>query len=86
MQSDKNSKLFSGIRLYPDKKVAKKYITLLNDVYANLAEEYIGWNWHKEYELSDDFWLEIENHSRRFVNFIVNEIKRVRMETKGFNL
>lgn len=86
LQSDKNSKLFSGIRLYPDKKVAKKYITLLNDVYANLAEEYIGWNWHKEYELSDDFWLEIGNHSRRFVNFIVNEIERVRMETKGFNL
>ena len=87
LQSDKNSwELFSGIRLYPDKKVAKKYITLLNDVYANLAEEYIGWNWHKEYKLSDDFWLEIENHSRRFVNFIVNEIERVRMETKGFNL
>ncbi len=87
LQSDKNSwELFSGIRLYPDKKVAKKYITLLNDVYANLAEEYIGWNWHKEYKLSDDFWLEIENHSRRFVNFIVNEIERVRMETKEFNL
>lgn len=87
LQSDKISReLFSGIRLYPDKKVAKKYITLLNDVYYNLAEEFIGWNWHKDYQINDEFWLSIENHSRRFVNFIVNEIERVRKETKGIKL
>lgn len=87
MRNSKNSLvLYSGIWRNQDKKVAKKYIDMLGDVFDHSADGFIGWNWHKDYELSDVFWLEIENHSRRFVNFIVNEIERVRMETKGFNL
>ncbi len=87
MESDKNI-LFSGIWRNPEKKVAKKYIAMLNvnDVFENSDDGYIGWNWHKDYELNDDFWLEIETHSRRFVNFIINEIERVRKETKGIKL
>ena len=85
MESDKNI-LFSGIWRNPEKKVAKKNIAMLNGVFENSDDGYIGWNWHKDYELNDAFWLEIENHSRRFVNFIINEIERVRKETKGIKL
>ena len=85
MESDKGG-LFSGVWRDPDKKVAKKNIAMLNGVFENSDDGYIGWNWHKDYELNDAFWLEIENHSRRFVNFIINEIERVRKETKGIKL
>lgn len=87
MESDKNSRaLFSGVWRNPEKKVAKKYITMLSDVFDNTDDGYIGWNWHEDYVLNDDFWLRIETHSRKFVNFIVNEIERVRKETKGIKL
>ena len=85
MESDKGG-LFSGVWRDPDKKVAKKNIAMLNGVFENSDDGYIGWNWHKDYELNDAFWLEIENHSRRFVNFIINEIERVRKQTKGIKL
>jgi len=85
MESDKGG-LFSGVWRDPDKKVAKKNIAMLNGVFENSDDGYIGWNLHKDYELNDAFWLEIENHSRRFVNFIINEIERVRKETKGIKL
>ena len=79
--------LYSGIKRAPDTKVAKKYIALLNDVFDNSDDdEYIGWNDHNEYVINDDFWINIENHSRKFVNFIVNEIERVRMGTKDIKL
>ena len=29
---------------------------------------------------------DLETHSRKFVNFVVNEIERVRKETKGISL
>jgi predicted XRE-type DNA-binding protein len=87
MKSNKNSwELFSGIWRDPDKKVAKKYIAMLSDVFDHSDVGYIGWNWHKDYQLNDDFWINIENHSRKFVNFIVNEIERVRMGTKDIKL
>ena len=85
MESDKN-KLFSGVWRNPEKKVAKKYISMLNDVYDHSDDGYIGWNWHKDYELGDDFWLMLESHPTKFVNFIVNEIERVRKETKNIKL
>ena len=87
MESDKNSlELFSGVWRNPEKKVAKKYISMLNDVFDHSDDGYIGWNWHKDYELGDDFWLMLESHPTKFVNFIVNEIERVRKETKNIQL
>ena len=89
MESDEDKDgifLSSGIWRNPDKTVAKKYIAMLNGIFKHSSDGYIGWNWHKDYELNDAFWLEIENHSRRFVNFIINEIERVRKETKGISL
>ena len=87
MESDKNNwKLYSGVWRNPEKKVAKKYRAMLNDIFENSDDGYIGWNWHKDYELTDYFWLEIETHSRKFVNFIVSEIERVRKETKEIKL
>ena len=71
MESDKGN-LFSGVWRNPKKKVAKKYITMLSKVFNNSDDGYIGWNWHKDYELKDEFWIDIETHPMRFVNFIVN--------------
>lgn len=85
MESDKGE-LFSGVWRNPEKKVAKKYINMLSKVFDNSDDGYIGWNRHKDYQLDDKFWIEIETHSRRFVNFVVNEIERVRKETKGIKL
>lgn len=85
IESDKN-KLFSGVWRNPEKKIAKKYISMLNDVFDHSDDGYIGWNWHKDYELGDDFWLMLESHPTKFVNFIVNEIERVRKETKDIKL
>ena len=85
MESDEEG-LYSGVWRNPEKKVAKKCITMLSEVFDNSDDGYIGWNWHKDYELNDKFWIDIETHSRKFVNFIVNEIERVRKETKGIKL
>jgi hypothetical protein len=85
MESNKG-RLFSGVWRYPEKTVAKKYIAMLNDVFDNSDDGYIGWNWHKDYELNDEFWIDIETHSRKFIHFVVNEIERVRKETKGIKL
>ena len=85
MESDKN-KLLSGVWRNPKKKVAKKYIAMLDDIFDESDDGYIGWNWHKDYELNDDFWLMLESHPTKFVNFIVNEIERVRKETKDIKL
>ena len=81
-----HSVLISGVRRNPKEKVAKKYITMLNDFYDNSDDDYLGWNWHKEYELNDAFWIDIESHSTKFVNFIVNEIERVREATIDMRL
>ena len=85
MESDKGG-LFSGVWRDPEKKVAKKNITMLRSIFDNSDDGYIGWNRHKDYELNDDFWIQIETHSIKFVNFIINEIERVRKETKGISL
>ena len=85
IESDKN-KLFSGVWRNPEKRVAKKYISMLNDVFDHSDDGYIGWNWHNDYELNDDFWLMLESHSTKFVNFVINEIERVRKETKNIKL
>lgn len=85
IESDKN-KLFSGVWRNPEKKVAKKYIAMLNEIFDQSDDDYIGWNWHKDYELNDDFWLNIESHPTKFVKFIVNEIERVRKDTKNIKL
>ena len=85
MESDKN-KLFSGVWRNSKKKVAKKYIAMLKKVYDQSDDGYIGWNWHKDYVLNDEFWLNLESHSTKFVNFIVNEIEWARKETKGMKL
>lgn len=87
MESDKNSwELYSGVWRNPEKKIAKKYITMLTDVFDNSDDGYIGWNWHKDYQINDEFWIDIETNSRKFVNFIVSEIERVRKKTKGIKL
>lgn len=85
MESD-NMILFSGVWRAPEKTIAKKYLSKMEDVYENQDDNYIGWNWHEEYELNDDFWVNIEAHSTKFVNFIVNEIERVREATKEMKL
>jgi hypothetical protein len=87
MESDKNSlELFSGVWRNPEKKVAKKYISMLSEVFDHSDDGYIGWNWHNDYELNDDFWLMLESHSTKFVNYVINEIERVRKETKNIKL
>ena len=87
LESYTNTKeLYSGINRAPDTKIAKKDITLLSDVFDHSDNEYIGWNDHNVYVNNDDFWINIEEHSRKFVNFIVNEIERVRMGTKDIKL
>ena len=78
--------LMSGVWCDQEKKVAKKYKAMLSTFFNHFDDEYIGWNWHKDYELKDEFWIDIDNHSRKFVNFVVNEIERVRKETKGIKL
>ena len=85
MQSDEEG-LFSGVLRNPDKRVAKKYIDMISGFFDNSNIDYIGWNRHEDYQINDGFWIDIENHSRKFVNFIVNEIEWVRKETKGIKL
>ena len=87
IRTGKNSILFSGIYNDIEHKVAKKYKGMLNDIYEKSdTDGWIGWHWHKDYELGDDFWLNFESHSTKFVNFILNEIERVRKETKNIKL
>ncbi len=86
MDFGNNMILFSGILRDTEKTIAKKYLSKMGDVYENQDDNYIGWNWHEEYELNDDFWVNIEAHSTKFVNFIVNEIERVREATKEMKL
>ena len=82
----KHQTLFSGIWRNPEEKVAKKYLTMLTDVFEYTDDDYIGWNWHRDYVLNDDFWIELETHPKRFVNFIINEIERVVEATKDMKL
>lgn len=83
---NQNSDLFWGIWEDLDKKVAQKYKSMLSDVYENIKEsEYIAWDWMYK-ELNDDFWIELEKHSAKFVNIVVAEIERVRAATNNMNL
>ncbi len=87
IQTGKNSILWSGIWNNPENKVAKKYKSLLNNVYEKYdVEGWIGWNRHKEYKLNDAFWISFEAHPTKFVNFIINEIERVVEATKDMKL
>lgn len=87
IRTGKNSILWSGIWNDPENKVAKKYKSMLNDVYEKSdVEGWIGWNRHKEYELNDAFWISFEAHPTKFVNFIINEIERVVEATKDMKL
>ena len=87
IRSEKNSTLYSGIYNDPEHKVAKKYKEHISSIYEKSnTNGWIGWSKHKDYELSDEFWLSIEAHPTKFVNFIVNEIEWARKETKGMKL
>jgi len=80
-------KLYSGIWCDVTKKVEKKHITSLKEVYDNITDKgYIGWDWFGDYELNDEFWINLESHSTKFVNSIVNELERVIEATKGMKL
>lgn len=83
---DENSRLFWGIWEDREKKVAQKYKSILSDTYANIEESgYIAWDWMNK-KLDDDFWIELEKHSTKFVNIVVAEIERVRAVTNNMNL
>ena len=83
---NQDSHLFWGIWEDPEKKVAQKYKSMLSDVYEYKQESgYIAWDWMKE-EYNDDFWIELEKHSAKFVNIVVAEIERVRAATNNMNL
>ena len=89
IENDENesNKLFFGIWKDPQKTIAKKYIKKLEYVFDNVQDEgYIGWEWFGEYELNDEFWLNIETHSTKFVNAIVRDLERIRENTEELNL
>jgi hypothetical protein len=85
MESDQQS-LFSGIWRNPKMSVPKKYIAMVKKVYDHSDKGYIGWNWFNDYELDDDFWINLELNPTIFVNFIISEIERVKEATKGIKL
>ena len=59
----------------------------MNEVYDYTNEDrYIGNSWFGDYQLDDEFWINLESHSTKFVNSIVNELERVREATKGMKL
>lgn len=79
-------RLFWGIWEDPEKNVAPKYKSKLSDVYEKIQESgYIAWYWMNK-ELNDDFWIELEKHSAKFVNMVVTEIERVRAATNNMKL
>ena len=86
MESERN-KLYSGVWCDPDNKVAKKYVSMMKIVFDKTNEKgYIGWDWFEDYKLNDDFWINLESHSTKFINSIVNELERVREATKEMKL
>ena len=87
MVTDKRENLYSGVWCDPNKKVAKKYVSMMRDVFDETNEDrFIGGDWFGDYELNDEFWLNLESHPKKFVNSIVNELERVRESTKGMKL
>lgn len=83
----RNNRFFTGVWCDRDKKVAKKYVSMMNEVYDKTNEDdYIGWSWFGDYQLDDEFWIYLELHSIKLVNSIVNELERVREATKGMKL
>ena len=83
----KNNRFFTGVWCNIEKSVAKKYVSMMNEVYDNTNEDgYIGWSWFGDYQLDDEFWINLESHSTKFVNSIVNELERLREATKGMKL
>ena len=61
---------------------------MLKDVYNESDGDYnyIGWDWHDDYELNDEFWINLEVHSVKFVNFIISEIEWVKEATRNIKL
>lgn len=88
VMENEDTKLFSGIWRNPKERVYKKDIAMLKDVYNESVGDYgyIGWNWHDDYELNDEFWINLEVHSVKFVNFIISEIERVKEATRNIKL
>ena len=80
-----NNRLYSGLRILEGKSIAKKYLSLLNDVYEKQEQDWAGWKWHNT-ELNDEFWKEVEEHPIKVVNSIVSELEQVRDATKEMNL
>lgn len=87
MESDKKGKLYSGIWCNREEKIENRYVSAIKKEFENADDEgYIGWDWFGDYELNDDFWINLELHSIKFVNSIVNELERVIEATKGMKL
>ncbi|MFC2582192.1 MAG: hypothetical protein ACFNYJ_08915, partial [Segatella oris] len=88
VMENEDTKLFSGIWRNPKERVYKKDIAMLKDVYNESDGDYnyIGWGWHDKYELNDEFWINLEVHSVKFVNFIIKEIERVKEATRNIKL
>lgn len=80
-----NNRLYSGLCILEGKSIAKKYLSLLNDVYEKQEQDWAGWKWHNTY-LNDEFWKEVEEHPIKIVNSIVSELEQIREATKGMNL
>lgn len=81
-----SSGLYWGIWEDREKKVAPEYKLMLSDVYKNIEESgYIAWDW-MNIEYNENFWIELEKHSAKFVNIVVAEIERVRAATNNMNL
>lgn len=87
MGTCKDSTLFTSVRRKSGEKIAKKYSQKVSKLFNNDEDdENLGWDNHDQYELNDDFWLNIESHPVKFVNFIVREIEWIRDATDGIQL
>lgn len=80
-----NDRLYSGLCVLEGKTIAKKYLSLLNNVYEKQNQFWAGWKWH-DTSLDDEYWKEVEEHPTKIVNSIVAELEHVREATKGMNL
>ncbi len=78
-------RLYTGLCILEGKSIAKKYLSLLNEVYEKQDQWWAGWKWHNSV-LNDEFWKEVEDHPAKIVNTIVSELEHIREATKGMNL
>ena len=78
-------RLYTGLCILEGKSIAKKYLSLLSEVYEKQDQWWAGWKWHNSV-LNDEFWKEVEDHPAKIVNTIVSELEHIREATKGMNL